>query len=94
MGKAIGPRLERVFGRIGWRLTTLHDRYGNELTVRSVVLVDAWLAWQLEGIPPTSLPRRVARFLADGRMRQSDGDVLLGLRDACREMLANKEDEA
>ena len=86
MSKAIGSRLDRIMGRVGWRITVLTDQRGREMNVRTVDLIDAWLAFQMTGVVPATLPRRVSLFLAGARLRLSDGELLIGLRDACRQM--------
>lgn len=86
MAKAIGTRLDRIIGRVGWRITTLTDQRGREMNVKSVDLIDAWLAFQMTGVVPSSLPRRVSLFLAGAKLRRSDGEMLISLRDACRQM--------
>ena len=86
MARTLEARLATIRAQVGWRLTTLTDKRGRELTVNTLDLLDAWLAWQMEGRPPTALPRRVSMFLAGARMRGYDGEMLRGLQHACRVM--------
>ena len=76
-------RIDRLQGRIGWRLTRLRDKEGREMTVSSFLLIDAWLHLQLTGEAP-DLDPGISQFLADAVLRPSDGDVLLTLRQECR----------
>lgn len=83
MSRAIVSRLRRLDGVIGWRMTTLRKRNGQELTVKTTSLVDAWLAVTLDGEVPNLEPR-VSRFLAEARVRSIDGEFLVGLAHVCR----------
>jgi hypothetical protein len=83
VSRAIVSRLRRLDGVIGWKLTTLRKRNGQELTVKTTTLVDAWLAVTLDGEVP-NLDPRVSRFLADAKVRPTDGEFLAGLVHACR----------
>lgn len=85
MARTLEARLASLKAQVGWRLTTLTDKRGRELTVPTFDLLDAWLAWQMHGKSPAlSLPRRVSIFLAGARVRGHDGEMLRALRAACR----------
>lgn len=85
MARTLEARLSRLRAQIGWRLTTLTDRRGREITVPTFDLLDAWLGLVLHGKSPAlSLSRRVSVFLAGARVRGHDGEMLNALRDACR----------
>lgn len=83
MTRGIGPRLRRIEGAIGWQVTTLRQRSGAEVTVKTTTLLDAWLRVMLAKEPPNLHPR-LSRFLATAVMSARDGEFLIGLRDECR----------
>lgn len=86
MARTLEARLASLKAQIGWRMTVLTDKRGRELMIPTVDLLDAWLAWRLQGKEPaTLLSRRASVFLAGARLRGYEGDMLLGLRDACRD---------
>lgn len=84
MARTLEARLASIKAQVGWRMTTLTDKRGRELTVNTVDLLDAWLGLVLHGkTPAASLPRRVSIFLAGARVRGHEGEMLKALRDAC-----------
>ena len=85
MSRAIAARIDRLAAKIGWRHTVLRDDRGREMTVPTFLLLDAWLRVQLEG-EPANLPHEVSLFLAGAKLRASDGEMLIALREVCREV--------
>ena len=83
MSRSIAARVDRLSGRIGWRMTILRSETGREMTVPTALLLDAWLRVQLRSEPP-NLPHQVSLFLAGARLRRSDGEMLVALREVCR----------
>lgn len=83
--RAIASRLSRIEGQFGWRFVTLKAPDGTERTVSALLLLDTWLQLMMTGKAP-DLPPDVSRFMASARLRPTDGEFLLGLRDACRDV--------
>lgn len=82
MSGGLGPRLRRLEGKVGWKLTTLRKRNGEELVVRSEILIDAWLKVMWGAVP--NLSPRVSGFLAEAVLRPADGEMLVTLNHFCR----------
>ena len=85
MSRAAASRLRKIEGRFGWQMTPILGRDGGTHTFRTLPLVDAWLRVQLDGDVP-NLPPAVSHFIARSQMRRGDGELLLGLREACRDI--------
>jgi hypothetical protein len=84
MTRAVAARIRRLEGRFGWQLTPLTHASGAELTVPSLVLIDAWLRVVLDGHAP-GLPERTERFLCGVVPGRDTGEVVAALRKVCRE---------
>lgn len=92
MSRALASRVERLASRVGWRYTVLRDDRGQEMTVSTLLLVDACLRVQLTGGAP-NLPPRIAQFLARARVRSSDGAVIATLHEVCRDLWVQDREE-
>ena len=85
MSGAVATRLRRIEAAYGWRLILFVGPGGEERTVPTGVIVDAWLRVALDGGVP-DLPPDLSEFIASCRLRPSAGAMLNDLREACRDV--------
>lgn len=72
-------------------MTTLTDATGRELTFPSTMLFDAWL--RVVAGEPVGLPLRTMLFLSRAKLRRSEGEMLIALRDECRAAITQGVEE-